>query len=404
MSTAVEHEAVEAEKTVEAISEIAEPENERFSLRGFASHRRSIVVALGVYNGLHVVAFLALLWILHARGEPLNKFLHQGWDSSFYLGIAQDGYRHSTDYAFFPLYPMLVRGFQAITGTSFNYAGVLVSLLTGSAAAVGIRYVGERITNGRTALILVALWAVVPSAIIQVWGYADGLFTALAAWTLHALLRRAWLTAGILTFFAGLTRPSASALIVAVGLAALVAIVRREDGGGQGDGDARWRPWAGAAIAPLGLLAWVLSVGHHFGSLTGYFRMQHDVWSNWFDGGRTTYEDLTSLFDGRGDKPPVVFLIACATMVAVPFLLVLAHRRLPWPLLVFCAALTVLVLGSHRQSFIVPRELMPAFPLLLPIAQTLAWAKTRGLVVAMVAIAAMSGWYAWFMPLTYGSP
>ncbi|WP_194893663.1 mannosyltransferase family protein [Catenulispora pinisilvae] len=381
---------------------------------------------MGVYTGLHIVAALAVLWILHARGEPLDKFLHQGWDSGFYLGIARDGYKHSPDYAFFPLFPMLVRGLQAVTGLSFNYAGVLVSVAAGSTAAVGIRYVGERVANARTALILVALWAVVPSAVIQVWAYADGLFTALAAWALYALLRRAWLTAGILTFFAGLTRPTASALIIVVCLAALFTILRRggresgedgensdasdgcdarESGEARANREARWRPWAGAAIAPLGMLAWILAVGHHFGRLTGYFKMQHDVWSNWFDGGRTTYDNLTSLVDGRGDNPPVVFLLSCATMVAIPFLLVLAYRqRLPWPLLVYSAAVAVLILGSHRQGFVVPREVMPAFPLLLPLAQTLSRSRNRGLIVAMVAIAAMSGWYGWFMPLTYGAP
>ncbi|MBS2532974.1 hypothetical protein KGQ20_09320 [Catenulispora sp. NF23] len=366
----------------------------------FAPHRRVIAVTLGVYTGLHIVAALAVLWILHSRGESLDKFLHQGWDSGFYLDIAREGYKHSNEYAFFPLFPMLVRGFQAVTGLTFNYAGVLVSVAAGSTAAVGIRYVGARVANARTALILVALWAVVPSAVIQVWAYADALFTALAAWALYALLRRAWLTAGILTFFAGLTRPTASALIIAVCLAALFTILGRGE-----SGEARWRPWVGAAIAPLGMLAWILAVGHHFGRLTGYFKMQHDVWSNWFDGGRTTYDNFASLVDGRGDNPPVVFLISCATMVAIPFLLVLAYRqRLPWPLLVYSAAVAVLILGSHRQGFVVPREVMPAFPLLLPLARTLSRSRNRGLIVAMVVVAAMSGWYAWFLPLTYGAP
>lgn len=361
-----------------------------------SSRRRAIAVTLSVYTTLHVVAALSVLWILHARGGSLHKFLHQGWDSAFYVGIARDGYQHSADYAFFPLYPVLMRGFEAVSGLSFNYAGVIVSVLSGSAAAVGIRFVGEKVGGARTGLILVALWAVVPSAVIQVWAYADALFVAFAAWALYAVLRRAWVVAGVLTFLGGLTRPSASALIVAVGAAAVVAIIRREDG---------WRPWVGAAIAPLGMLAWVLAAGHHFGHLTGYFRMQHDVWSNWFDGGKTTYGDFTALFDGRADNPPVMYLLAVATMAAVPFLLVLAYRqRQPWPLLVFCGVLATLVMGSHRQDFIVPRELMPAFPLLLPVAQVLSRARNRGLVVAMVAIAAMSGWYAWYMPLTYGAP
>ena len=77
-------------------------------------------------------------------------------------------------------------------------------------------------------------------------GYTETLFTALAAWSLFAVMRRRWLTAGVLCLAAGLTRSVAIALIAAVGLAALVAVCRRRDG---------WRPWVGGALAPLGVPA-----------------------------------------------------------------------------------------------------------------------------------------------------
>ncbi|NUP51749.1 MAG: hypothetical protein HOW97_31195 [Catenulispora sp.] len=358
-------------------------------------HLRAIATTLAVYQSLHIVAFLGLLRVLHARDEPLKKFLHLGWDSAFYLDIARRGYEKSPDYAFFPLYSQLVHVLH-VFGLTFNYTGVLTTILATSAAAVGIRYVGEKVAGARVGLILTALWAVVPSAVIQVWAYADGLYTAFAAWTLYALLRRAWLTAGVLTLLAGLTRPSASALILTVGLFALIAIIRREDG---------WRPWVGAALAPLGMLGYIFYVGHHFGKTTAYFKMQRDTWNNWFDGGKTTLDNFAALVDGRADHPDLVFVIVILTMFAVPFLLVLAYRqRLPWPLLVYSTALSVLVLCSHRQTNIVPRELMSAFPLLLPLAQQLSRARNRGLIVGMLVIAAASGWYAWFLPLTYGAP
>ncbi|NUR59702.1 MAG: hypothetical protein HOV87_13685 [Catenulispora sp.] len=393
-------EAPEAPDTTEAVEAVEAPEVPAAPTTPEIStprkHLRAVAATLTVYLGLHTVAFLSLLWVLHLRAEPLTKFLHQGWDSAFYLGIARDGYHHSTDYAFFPLYPLLVRVVHVLPWLSYNYAGVLTSILTGSAAAVGIRYVGEKVSSARTGLVAVALWAVVPTAIIQVWPYADGLFVAFAAWALYAVLRRAWIAAGVLTFFGGLTRPSAFALILAVGLFALVSILRREDG---------WRPWVCAAVAPLGMLGYIAFVGHHFGKPTAYFRMQHDAWDNWFDAGKTTVDILAALVDGRAENPNVMYLLAVLTMLAVPFLFVLACRqRLPWPVLVFCAALSTLVLCSHRQIFITPRELMPAFPLLLPLAQVLSRARNRGLIVAMVVIAAASGWYAWFIPLTYGAP
>ncbi|MGV9804472.1 hypothetical protein [Micromonospora chersina] len=87
----------------------------------------------------------------------------------------------------------------------------------------------------RVGLTLVALWALLPHAVVQNMAYTETIFTALVAWTLYALLRRQWLTAGLLCLVAGLSRPTATTVAAAVGLTALVAIVRRQDG---------WRPWA----------------------------------------------------------------------------------------------------------------------------------------------------------------
>jgi hypothetical protein len=47
---------------------------------------------------------------------------------------------------------------------------------------------------------------------------------------------------------------------------------------------------------------------------------------------------------------------------------------------------------------------MPAFPLLIPVALTLSRARVRGLAVSFVAVAAMSAWFAWYLPIAYGVP
>src|SRR4029453_11972485 len=95
-----------------------------------------------------------------------------------------------------------------------------------------------------------------PHAIVENMAYTEGLFTALAVWSLLAVLRAQWLTAGTLCLLAGLTRPTAVGLIAAVGLAALVAAVGRRDG---------WRPWAAMALAPLGYVGYLVWVGIRLG-------------------------------------------------------------------------------------------------------------------------------------------
>jgi len=50
------------------------------------------------------------------------------WDGSWFVGIARDGYVEPEDSAaFFPLYPMLVRGLGTLLGDHYVLAGVLVS-------------------------------------------------------------------------------------------------------------------------------------------------------------------------------------------------------------------------------------------------------------------------------------
>lgn len=368
------------------------------SLRG-AVLNRSVGSAAAVYLGLHLVSVLSLLWIFHVRKESLSVLVHtppHAWDSVEYIGIARSGYHSGFDYAFFPLYPALLRAVEAVSGLSYLQAGVLASVITGTVAAVGVRYVGERVAGARAGLVLVALWAVAPTAVAQVAPYADGLFVAFAAWALYALLRRSWITAGILTFLGGLTRPSAAALIATVGLVALVAVIRREDG---------WRPWICAAVAPLGTVGYVLAVAWHSGRLDAYFQLQRTLWNNWFDAGATTSGEFSKVVDGRLDAPSVMETIALLAMIAVPVLLVLMIRdRLPWELVAYCALVAVLVLGSHRSITTTPRELLPAFPLLVPVARRLSRAGVSGLAVSFITVAVISAWFAWYIPIAYGVP
>ena len=56
--------------------------------------------------------------------------------------------------------------------------------------------------------------------------YSEGLFCALAIWSLIALVEQRWLTAAGLTVLAGTVRSSALALVAAVTVAARPALIR----------------------------------------------------------------------------------------------------------------------------------------------------------------------------------
>jgi Dolichyl-phosphate-mannose-protein mannosyltransferase len=356
--------------------------------------------ALALYLGLRLVGLL-VLW-MSADGERGLTAMLGAYDAAYYAGIAARGYDDAipigldgrldpTNLAFFPLYPALVALLEPLLPGGVATAGILVSWLAGLAAAWGLYTVGTQLRDRRTGVVLAGLWAVVPHGIVQSMGYTETLFTALAAWSLAAVLRRDWLTAGILCLLAGLTRPTAVALIAAVGLAAVVALVRRRDG---------WRPWVAAALAPAGLLAFVGWVGHRLGRLDGYLHVQSDAWLMWYDGGRYTFSTLGKVL---AEPNPLAMYVTTAVLLLVAALLVLlVVDRPPWPLLVYAAVMFVLVVGGAGYYHAKARLLIPAFPLLLPIAYALAAARRSTAVVVLAVLAALSAWYGAYLCLGWG--
>jgi hypothetical protein len=264
-------------------------------------------------------------------------------------------------------------------------AGIAISWLAGLAAAWGLFAIGAHLRDRRTGVILAALWAVLPHAWVQSMGYTETLFTALAAWSLYALLRRHWLTAGLLCALAGLTRPTAAALIAAVGLAALVAVVRRRDG---------WRPWLAGAIAPLGFVGYVAWVGARLGSADGYFRVQRDSWKMSYDDGSYTVGMLHKLV--VKEQPPAFHVVAAVLIVAV-LLLLLSFRVVPWPLVVYSAVILAIVLFGDGYFNAKARLLMPAFTLLLPAAFALGRVRWWTVIVVLTSLAGFAAGYAVYL-------
>ena len=87
-------------------------------------------------------------------------------------------------------------------------------------------------------------------------------------------------------------------------------------------------------------------------------------------------------------------LAVLLTLVGSIVLLAVAVRmRLPWPLLVYTAAVLITVWCSDGQIHSRVRLLVPAFPLLLPVALGLARRRTGTAVAVVVAAALVSAWF-----------
>lgn len=281
---------------------------------------------------------------------------------------------------------MLTPGTRASTGLGLAVAASLV-------AAWGVFAVGERLYDRRTGVVLAALWAAFPVGAVQWMGYTESLFTALAAWSLYAVLTGRWLWAASLAVLAGLTRPTGVAVAAAVSLTALLTFLRA---------DRSPRVLTAVVVAPLGWLGYVGWVGLRLGRWDGYLAVQR-LWRQDMDGGALTLRRMRELL--MHDSTPELFLVlVTAVLLGAAVLFVLsAWDRQPLPLLIFTGVLLTIVLGSGGVYYPRARFLVPAFPLLLPLAVHLTRASRRFRVIALTTAVALSAYCGAYMALVWPS-
>lgn len=359
---------------------------------------RAAVLAMSLFLAVRALVALTVGVVAGAQGQSALR-LYTKWDAQWYAGIAANGYgfvrqhvdgRLLADYAFFPLYPAAERVVSALTGMAYPVAGVLLSVLASVVAAGGIFAVADRVLGARAAVLAVVLWAVLPVAVVQTMAYSESLFTALAAWCLYAVLSDRWLLAAFLACGAGLTRPLGVAVVLAVVVPAVISRDNAPDSiRARGVRRLLDRRIAAVLIAPLGLLCYLGWVAYETGDLEGYFAVTQG-WGNGFDGGHAFGVWIVGHLVGT---TPLVGLAILVGLAALFGLLVLCVRqRLPLPVLVYTVALVALALTTSGYFGSKPRYLLPAFPLLFPVARWLAgrpgWLSMIGLAAAAVGSAA----------------
>ncbi|MGA5217357.1 mannosyltransferase family protein [Streptomyces cinereoruber] len=359
---------------------------------------RPLLLALGGYAATRAIGLVVLAIAAAATGEDGLHRLKGRWDSVWYVRIAEHGYGYETtlpngdvhsDLAFFPLLPLLERALSAVLPLDAAGAGLLVSWTAGLVAAWGIFKCGAHALGPRTGVLLAVLWGVYPTAFVQSMAYTETLFTALAAWSLYAVLRDRWILAGLLCAAAGLTRPTAVALIAALGITALAALVR--------DRRLPARTVAGVLLAPLGWLGYIVYVGVRQDSPTAYFEVQA-AWGNSIDGGLALARFVAGL-----PWPAALGLTAALALLA--WLVVLCVRqRQPLPLLVYTIGVVLVSLVGAAYFGSRPRLMMPAFGLLLPPAAALARLRPRTAAPVLAGLALASAAYGAFTLLGSGPP
>jgi len=352
-------------------------------------------VPLLLYAATRVFQLLFIAWLAPAGGPSIkNRLL--AWDGDWFMRVATEGYPHTYSYdasgqmvgnglAFFPAYPLLIRGLWKL-GVPADIAALSISWLAGALAAALLYLLGTALADRRVGLALSMLFAAQPMSVVLSMGYSESLFSAFVIGMFYAAYRRAFLVAGLLGLGAALTRPTGLAAAVGLAVAAMLAL--------RAGTVPAWRAVTGALLALAGVPAYLLWVANRVGDLNAWFSIQTAGWGTTFDWGRSTWNFLyTAIHQGNGWVQVSVALILLAGIVAS----ILAVRRTWPPIVVYGLLALVLVVGQAGYYHSKPRLLVPILLTIIPAAYAAARARPAAAALGLTAYAAFGLWFGAYM-------
>jgi hypothetical protein len=344
------------------------------------------------------------------------------WDAQWYLRIAEHGYRADVEAlrgtrAFFPVYPLLVRGLG-------GFADAGLAVLVAIAIALAAFWVGLRLLHRLTTLELgpaaadatVVLLAFAPFAFFFSVPYTESAFLLLSVAAVLAARRgRFGLAAGAAALASG-TRPTGALLVLPLAVLYLYGPrADREPAAARGPGWRRVLPryaprpdilWL--ALAPVGTVAFSLYLRHAAGDALAWQHVQSlfgrraTEWPT-----ETVRQGAVAAFHAlKGDGPDVYrapILIEFGFLPLALGAIVGTFKRLPFAYGAYSVAAVLFALSSPAYAEplrALPRYLLVVFPLYMWLGD---FAERRGATRALTiasaaALAVLSALFASWRP------
>lgn len=155
--------------------------------------------------------------VLPHSGKFSDNFFQSfaNWDGGHYLGIAEYGYKEKFQYAFFPLYPVLIKGVNSIL-QNYLLSGVLISILSSFFALQLLYRLVADDFDKKVAEKVILLLLFFPASFYFLTAYSEGLFFFLTVAAFYCLKVRKLGWAVIFASLASATRPVGIALVLAL--------------------------------------------------------------------------------------------------------------------------------------------------------------------------------------------
>lgn len=322
-----------------------------------------------------------------------------GWfqrDSGWYWSIAENGYFYhpgqQSSIAFFPSYPLTVRGVGSLIGGDMQVAGVVVAVGAALAAVLLFASWARQRLAPRSAALAVGLILLYPFSFF-LYGpeYGDSLFilTAVAAFVLldrgHPLLAAA---VGVL---ATAGRPVGLAVTAGLAVRALELLAARQKAARGEDGAPTLREIL--AVIPLarvreyvtllsigGLIAWCVYLQVQFGDALAWIRVQEAPGWNQGSGPHTWFKVDFAGTLVKGPLQNVVLLVPQAVASGIAVLLLPRVRRLfGWGYATLAGGVLAIAIIGTKDFMGTGRYALAAFPVMAAAGDVLATRSKRWL-------------------------
>lgn len=348
---------------------------------GPSTWRRSLVKAaiayvfsrLCVVAGAGIIAsFRTVVEAAEGKPRPQNAISHildvlTSWDGMWYFRIVRDGYPHDIPpnvtfhidearAAFFPLYPLLTRWFDAVLPGGDVFAGIVLNLVLGACAVYLVGLLARDIFGPRVAERSMILFALFPGSFVLLFTYSEATLLVLAAGCLLALGRHQWFLAGVLAMVGTATRPNGVALVVACAVGAIIAVRDRRE----------WRALIAPLLAPIGFVGFHLFLWQHTEEPDAWFRVQREAWGEGASFGLSAIRGTVEAFS-HPLASPTDLITALSTVATVILCYAAWKKRLPPEVIAYVAVVLALMLLPETVTAR-PRFLYTAFPLLISLA------------------------------------
>jgi hypothetical protein len=267
------------------------------------------VVLTGVFAASRLVstAVLFLLWATtqgqwFAHYDGGVGFWHylQSWDVQWYRRVAFEGYPAElpiddvgdvtqNTWAFFPVFPVIVRGVM-LAGLDYYVAATLVATVFGLLATLALHRMLVQHFPATQALWGAIFFASGPMSWLLQLGYAESTYLFFLFCALAAMVSRRYQIMIPFALVASFTHPGALALAAALGLQGIFRLARRQR--------ILWHEWVtvGAAILLItaAALFWPVLIAQVTGDPSGYFDTELGWWRQYL--GRVIFVPFTPFF------------------------------------------------------------------------------------------------------------